>query len=197
MAKTELLIPRNEYLSSGIHIGMTFKTKDMKKFIYKIRPNGLAVLNISVIDQRIRNAAKFFAQAKEPLIISRKQNAKKAVEMFSKITGIKSIIGRFMPGSLTNPSYKYFMEPDLIFIVDPSVDKQAMKEAIKTRVQIIAICDTSNKTDFVDYVIPANNKGRMSIALIFYLLAREILMERGDIKSYNDFKYKVTDFVGK
>ncbi len=197
MAKTDLLVPRNDYLSSGIHIGMTFKTKDMKRFIYKVRPNGLAVLNISVIDQRLRNAAKFLARAKEPLVISRKQNAKKPVEMFSKITGIKAVVGRFMPGSLTNPSYKHYMEPDLIFIVDPAVDKQAMTEAIKTRVPIIAICDTFNKTDFVDYVIPANNKGKKSLALIFYLLSREVLKERGDIKSDKEFKYSPKDFEEK
>ncbi len=197
MEKNELLIPRNNYLSSGIHIGMTFKTKDMRRFIYKIRPNGLAVLNISVIDKRIRNVAKFLIQAKEPVVISRKQNAKKPVEMFSKITGIKSIVGRFMPGSLTNPSYKHYLEPDLILIVDPAVDKQAMKEAIRTRVPIIAICDTFNKTDFVDYVLPANNKGKKSLALIFYLLAREVLKERGDIKSYAEFKYKPEEFEEK
>jgi len=81
-------------------------------------------------------------------------------------------------------------------ITDPLSDKRALQEAVKARVPIVAICNTSNETKHIDLVIPANNRGRKSIALIFYLLAREILKERGEIKSDDEFKYKLEDFVG-
>lgn len=61
----KLLMPREDYLASGIHIGMKQRTADMKPYIYKIRADGLAVLNLGLIDERIRTAAKFCQNAKQ------------------------------------------------------------------------------------------------------------------------------------
>ena len=97
--KEHLIVPREKYLAAGAHIGMTFKTASMKKFIYKVRPNGLAVLNIRELDRRIGLAASMIANAKSPLIVCRKDIGWDAAHKFSELTGIPVQTGRFMPGS--------------------------------------------------------------------------------------------------
>jgi len=191
----KFLIPRDKYLASGVHIGMKQRTKQMEEFIYKIRPNGLAVLNLKLVDERIRIAAKFLARAKKIIVVSRKSASQPFLEKFAEIVGAHAVTGRFMPGTLTNPNYKGFYEADVAFVTDPTDDYQSLEEAMVARVPVVAICDTFNETADVDLVIPANNKGKKALATIFWLLAREILKERGEIKSDREFKYKIEDFV--
>ncbi len=189
----DLLISKQEYLSAGIHIGMKSRTADMKKFIYKVREDGLAVLDLKTVDDRIKLAAKFLSRAKKILVVGRKSNAHDPIKKFSEIVGSNYIIGRFMPGTLTNPSYKKYMEPDVVLLTDPLSDYQALKEALDSRVPIIALCDTFNETRNIDFTIPCNNKGKKSLSLIFFLLAREILKDKGQ----KEFNYKLEDFSGE
>ena len=191
---TKLLIPREEYLASGIHIGMKQRTAQMKEFIYKIRPDGLAVLNLGKVDQRIRTAAKFLGRLTRILVVSRKAVAIDAIKKFGEVINVQVVTGRFMPGTLTNPKYKKFFEADAIVIVDSLVDYQALAEAVKARVPVVAICDTFNETRDIDIILPANNKGKRALATLFWLLAREILKERGTIKSDKEFTHKIEDF---
>ena len=192
----KLLLTRQEYLASGIYIGMKQRTEQMREFIYKIRPDGLAVLNLKKIDERIRTAAKFLARAKNILMVGRKAVVREPLKKFGEIIDAKVITGRFMPGTLTNPSYKRFFEAEIVFITDPLIDIQVLKEAVKARVPIVGICDTINETRDIDLIIPANNKGSKSLATLFWLLSREILKERGQIKSDSEFNYKIEDFGG-
>jgi small subunit ribosomal protein S2 len=178
VTKKKLLIPREKYLSAGVHIGMTSRTSDMKRFIYKVRPNGLAVLNVGILDRRVAIAANFLAEKKEILVVSRKDNGVDAVKKFSEVIGAKCVLGRFMPGSLTNPTYKEFFEPEALIVTDPMADKQAIKEAVSMRIPIIGFADTFNETSFIDLVIPSNNKGKKSLALLFWLLAKLITEKR-------------------
>jgi len=189
MTKTKLLIPREKYLSAGVHIGMTTKTANMKRFIYKIRPNGLAVLNVGLLDKRIGYAANMLSAAKHLLIVTRKDSSQKPVEKFAEVIGAKAIVGRFMPGSLTNPSFKSFFEPDMLFVTDPLADRQAIKEALKIRIPIVGLADTFNETTYIDTIIPCNNKGKKSLALIFWLLAKIIIESRNE-----KFDLKPEDF---
>ncbi len=191
------LTDRNDYLSAGVHIGMRMKTKGMAPFIFKTRPDGLSVLDIEKTDERIKIAAKFLAPYKDIMVVCRKANGAKPVKKFAEVVGAKAVTGRFLPGTLSNPNLDYYTEPDVIIVTDPIADKQAVKEAAEKRIPIVAICDTYNDLEFVDLVIPANNKGKKSLGLIYYLLAREILKARGEIKKNEEFKYTLDEFTEK
>ncbi len=180
-----LLIDSNKYLKSGIHIGTKFKTKYMANFIYKTRPDGLSVLNLKKIDERLGLAANLLLQyqPEDILVVSRRENGWKALPQLHKLTGIKVIIGRYPPGILTNPNLDTFIEPKLIMVCDPWPDKNAVEDAARMGIPVIAICDTNNQSNKIDLVIPGNNKGKKSVGLVFYLLAREWLKRKGVIQS--------------
>ncbi|RLF35134.1 MAG: 30S ribosomal protein S2 [Thermoplasmata archaeon] len=190
------LVPEEVYLTSGVHIGTRQKTADMKKFIYKVRNDGLYIIDIRKTDERIRIAAKFLAkyEPSQILVVSVRQYGQKPIQEFAKCTGAMAIPGRFIPGTLTNPNIETFVEPDVIILTDPLVDGQALTEAKSIGIPIVALCDTNNELRYVDLAIPTNNKGRKALALVYWLLAREYLKERGEIKSDEEFKPKVEDF---
>ncbi len=192
----DLLIDEDTYLTAGVHIGTQVKNKDMMRFIYKVRSDGLYILDIRKTDERIRLAAKFFSRfnPEEILVVAQRQYAQKPATKFAEIIGARAVVGRFIPGTLTNPQLPQYTEASVIFLNDPAADSQALKEAVKSRIPIVALCDANNRTSYVDLVIPTNNKGRRALALIYWLLAREILKARGDIKSDEEYKYKVEDF---
>ncbi len=185
-----MLVEKTEYLTAGVHIGMKSCTPYMKQFVYKVRDDGLAVFNLKLVDERIKIAADFLSGFKNILIVSRKGNAAQAIKKFADVIGGKAVAGRFSPGTLTNPSYKEFYEPDVVFVIDPMVDEQTVKEAKKKRIPIIALCDTFNMVKDVDLVIPMNNNGRKALVLVFWILAREVLKSRGE----KAIKLDVKDF---
>lgn len=198
MAETEtLLMPMDEYLKAGFHIGTKFRTKGMGTFIYKVRPDGLAVLNVQKINKRILLGAKFLAQynPEDIIIACRRENGWHTVKLFSGLTGIKSYTGRYPPGILTNPNLKNFIEAKLILVCDPQPDRNVVNDAKKVGIPIIALCDTNNEIKDVDFVIPCNNKGKKSLGLLFYVLAREYMKARGLIKSDKEFKNTLEDFT--
>ena len=182
----ESIIPQDEYLTAGIHIGTQQKTKEMMRFVYRVRTDGLYVLDIQATDQRIRLAAKMLAKydPQRILIVSARQYGHYPSEMFAKAVGTKVITGRFIPGSLTNPKLHIYIEPDILIVTDPSGDMQAVNEAVNVGIPVIALCDTNNSTSNVELVIPTNNKGRKALALIYWLLAKKTLEERGDTMNY-------------
>lgn len=197
MVQSELLVPLNVYLSTGIHIGMIQRLKVMAPYIYKVRPDKLAVFDIKKIDERIRLAAQMLANyaPDEILVVSRKKNGQKSVVMFAEAAGgAHAKYGRFMPGTLTNPNYDGYFEPKIIVVTDPFADKQALLEAYNANVPVIGLCDTYNNPQYVDLVVPLNNKGKKSVALFYWILAREYLKIRGDIKGYAEYKYSAEDF---
>ena len=188
----EYLISPDEYLAAGVHIGTQVKTGDMKKFIYKVRPDGLYVLDIRQLDERLKIAGKFLARY-EPskiLVVSARQYGQKPARMFSKVVGAECIVGRFVPGTLTNPMLREYREPDVVLVTDPAIDTQAVREATDIGIPVVALCDSNNMAANVDLVIPTNNKGRKALALVYWLLAREVLRNRG----ITDFTYSVEDF---
>jgi small subunit ribosomal protein S2 len=187
----ESIIPQDEYLTAGIHIGTQQKTKEMMRFVYRVRTDGLYVLDIQATDQRIRLAAKMLSKydPSRILIVSARQYGHYPSEMFAKATGARAITGRFIPGTLTNPKLHLYVEPDILIVTDPAGDVQAVSEAVNVGIPVIGLCDTNNSTSNVEFVIPTNNKGRKALALIYWLLAKETVKERGDT-----INYSVADF---
>ena len=199
MAETEsLLVPNEEYLKSGIHIGTKFKTKYMANFIYKTRGDGLSVLNVQQIDSRIRTMISFMSNyaPSEIMIVARRENGWKAVKLLGDLTGIKVFTGRYPPGILTNIQLKKFMEIKLIIVTDPWPDRNAVEDAIKMGIPVIAMCDTNNQANNIDLVVPCNNKGKKSLGLLFWLVARGYMENRGLIQK-GGFSYTIDDFAAE
>ena len=194
-----LLLPRDTMLSAGIHIGTRMKTRDMEPFIYRVRPDGLFVLDIQKTDERVRVAAKFLARF-EPgkvAVAASRLYAHEPVRQFCGLTGATPVIGRFIPGLLTNPLYANRIDPEVMVVSDPRADSQAVKEASKVGIPIVALCSTDNEFAGVDLIIPTNNKGRRALAVIFWLLARQVLRERGELSVDKDPALTIDDFEAK
>ena len=192
----DLLVPIEGYLKSGIHIGTKYKTKHMAEFIYKTRPDGLYVLNLEKIDERLRIACNFLAQynPQDILVVSRRENGWKPVKMFEKLTGVGAFAGRYPPGILTNAKLENFREIKLLLVTDSWPDRNAISDATKVGVPVIALCDTNNQANNVDLVVPCNNKGKKSMGLLFWILTREYMKAKGMLSKDEDFKYTPEDF---
>ena len=195
-SEEELLLPQDTLLSAGVHIGTRMRTKDMEQFIYRVRSDGLFVLDVKKTDERIRVAAKFLARFEPSKIVAvaGRLYGQSPVEKFCEVVGATPIVGRFIPGMLSNPLYPNRLEPSVIILSDPKADVQAVKEAASIGIPVIALCSTDNDFSFVDLVIPTNNKGRRALAVIYWLLARQILRERGEIPPDGDLSQSIEDF---
>lgn len=192
----EMMISDEIYMTSGVHIGTRQKTADMMDYIYKVRNDGLYIIDINKTDKKINIASKFISKfdPENVLVVSVRQYGQKPIRKLSEYTGIKVLDGRFRPGTLTNPTAKGFIEPELLIVTDPLADSQALNEARNIGIPVVGLCDTNNELKYIDIVIPTNNKGRRALALVYWLLSRAILKEKGKIKSYEDFKPTVEDF---
>jgi small subunit ribosomal protein S2 len=193
--EADLLIPVEDYLGAGVHIGTQQKTEDMERFIHRVRTDGLYVLDVSKTDQRIRTAANFLADynPEQILVTSSRQYGRFPAEKFADAVGARARTGRFIPGTLTNPKYDGYIEPDVVVVTDPIGDAQAVKEAITVGIPVIAMCDSNNSTSNVDLVVPTNNKGRKALSVVYWLLANETLDGRGAEPAYSldDFESEI------
>lgn len=186
-------------LATGIRVGTPVKTKFMTPFIVRANPEGLYILDISKTLSRIDVAAKFISRADiaRVAITSAREYGKTPVQKFCELTGAMSILGRFMPGTFTNPSLPDYIEPEVVVVTDPQADQQAVIEATRAGVPVIAISNSDNVTSKVDLVIPANNRGRKALATVYWLLAREVLKKQGKIKSDSGMPVSIDDFETK
>ena len=192
----ELLIDEDTFLTCGVHIGTKQKSKDMEPYVYKVRDDGLRILNVNMTSEKVVEAAQFLKDfdPKDVLVVSARQYGWKPASKFAESCGFECIAGRFTPGRLTNPEMRFFIEPKVIVLTDPAADAQAFREATNIKIPVIAMCDSNNLTTNVDIVIPGNNKGRRSLALIYWLLSREILRIRGELAADEDLEETIDDF---
>lgn len=199
MSEAELLIQLDKYLAAGIHIGTQVKTQSMLPFIYRVRSDGLYVLDIRKTDERIRVAARFISrfEPSKVLVVSTRTYGQKPAKKFAEVTRARAITGRFIPGTLTNPSLPNYVDVDVVIVTDPRTDMQALIEAEKAGIPTVALCDTDNSTSKVDLCIPTNNKGRRALSLIYWLLARQVLRERGELPEGSELQVSVEDFEAK
>lgn len=180
--REDLLVEFNKYMSYGIYIGTNRRTEDMKPFIYG---HGGAIYRIDInqTDKRIRLAARLLARhpPEKVAVFGRRMYAQKPLTEFCKRTGFLSFPGRFVPGTLTNPSLPGYIEPEIVMVSDPRKEYQVIKESRNIGVPVIGLVDTNNTLKNVDLAVPCNNKGRKALALVYWLLTNQVLRERGEL----------------
>jgi len=191
--ETEYEDTKKKLLSTGIRVGTEVKTKFMIPYITQASSDGLYLFDLDITLSRIQTAAKFIKKfdIKKVIVYSGRSYAMTPIEKFCELTGAEKMVGRFMPGTLTNPSLPYYSEPKLIVVSDPQVDAQAVTEATNAGIPVIGIANTDNVTSDLDLVIPANNRGRKALATVYWLLAHEILQDS------ETMKYEIEDFETK
>ena len=191
-----LLIDEDTFLTCGVHIGTKQKSKDMEPYVYKVRDDGLRILNVNLTSEKITEASNFLKdyEPKDVLVVSARQYGWKPAKKFADACGFTCIAGRFTPGRLTNPEMRFFIEPKIIVLTDPAADAQAFREAVNIDIPVIAMCDSNNLTTGIDIVVPGNNKGRRSLALIYWLMAREILRMKGELPADGELEETIDDF---
>lgn len=192
--KHDLLIPLEEYVKAGIHLGTKIISGNMRKFVYRRRADGLAILNTNMIDERLREAIKLISKFKpeDIILVCKREAGWNAARLLSEITGIKTFTKKYPAGIITNPALQNFFEPSLVMICDPWIDKNAMHDAIIIKIPVIGLCDTNNVTKGIDLVVPCNNKSNKTLGLVFYIIAE------GYCKAKKlPFKSKISDFTGE
>jgi small subunit ribosomal protein S2 len=188
----DLLVERETYLSAGAHIGTKSANKAMSDYIFRVKKNGLAVINLEQTDRQIRQISEELSShpPKQVLTVGQRPRVEEAVQNFAEYLGTDSITGRFVPGTLTNPDSQNFKEPEIIVLADPDESKQVIKEASNIDVPVVGLVDSGSSLHGIDHPIPCNNKAEKSVNTVMYLLAREISKNRGKEPEFglNDFR---------
>ncbi len=198
MAENNTLVPVDDYLTAGVHIGTKYKNAYSEKFVHRSRSDGLKIIDTEMTDNKLKVLIKVLSRY-EPsdfVIMGRRENAKKALALFSKLIGCDVFTGRYLPGKLTNAGLETFKQYKLVIVCDPLTDKNILNEAFEQGAFTVGFCDTNNITTKLDLVVPINNKGKKSLGLALHLLAKHYMVNRGIIKE-SEFKYTVEDFAGE
>ena len=190
----ELIVPLEDYVKAGIHLGTKVISGNMRQFVYRRRADGLAILNTNLIDTKLREAIKVL-EAYEPeriMLACKREAGWTAAKKFSEITGARAYTKKYPAGIITNPKLEDFFEPGIIMVCDPWIDKNASNDGNNIRVPVIGLCDTNNLIKGLNHFIPCNNKSNKSIGMVLYIIAKHYCQARG-IK----FDAQVKDFTGE
>jgi len=191
-----MLTPK-EILNYGVHLGATRRNAYMKQFIYKVRVDRVHIIDAKKIIGRINMAGKLLANydPSKIAVCTRRRAAFNPAQKFAEVIGAKSFVGKFIPGTFTNPEgYEYF-EPEIVLIADPILDREALNEAFEMGYPVISLCNTNSPISKIDYIIPCNNRGRRPLSAVFYGLAKAYLKYAGVLKEDSDFNYTIEDFL--
>ncbi|MEK6844942.1 MAG: 30S ribosomal protein S2 [Nanoarchaeota archaeon] len=193
ISKEETLIPLEDYIKCAVHLGTKVITPHMRKYVYKRRADGLAVINTILIDRQLRESIDFLNKYNSSVIYlcCKREAGWEAARKFHEITGIKIFTKKYSPGITTNLKLEDFFESELTIICDPWIDKNALNDTIKLKKPIISLCDTNNYIQGITKIIPCNNKSSKSIGCILFILAREY-----NKKYKKPFDAKLEDFTG-
>lgn len=198
MTENTTLVPVEEYLTAGVHIGTKYKNGFSDKFVHRSRSDGLKILDTELVDSRLKVLINHLSryEPSDIVIMGRRENAKVPLNLFKKLVGCDIFTGRYLPGKLTNASLEDFKEYKIVIVCDPLTDINLLNEGFEQGNFTVGFCDTNNKSSKLDLVVPINNKGKKSLALALMLLAKHYLVNRGVIKE-KDFKYTLEDFSGE
>lgn len=189
--KTDMLIPLEEYVKSGIYLGTKVVTPKMKPFVYRRRADGLAIFNTDMIDEKLKEAIEYIKkfEPKEIIIACKRQAGWKAAEMFSRLTGIRVFTKKYPAGILTNTNLPEFFENELSIVTDSWLDRNALNDTLTVNKKVLMICDTNNFPKGANHIIIGNNKSAKSLGVIFYLLAKEYCKAKGIEKDIPDLDW--------
>ena len=179
--RTDMLVPLEDYVKTGIYLGTRVVTPCMKPFVYRRRADGLAIFNTDIIDEKLKEGIEYLSKfsPEEIILVCKRQAGWKAAEMFSQFTGIRTFTKKYPAGILTNTSLPDFFENELTIITDSWLDKNALHDTLNVRKKVLMICDTNNFPRGAGKVVIGNNKSAKSLGIIFYLLARGYCKARG------------------
>jgi small subunit ribosomal protein S2 len=190
-----ILTSLEDYIKTASYLGTKVITPGMRKYVYRRRLDGLAILNTLLVDKKLADGIDFVKRYKpnEWIIVCKREAGWRSVKMFSELTGVKVFTKKYPSGILTNPILDNFIETKMVMICDPWLDKNALADARNIRVPVIGICDTNNHTSNVDVVMIGNNKSNKSLGLFFWLMAREYMKTHKIEKSLPTLE----EFVGE
>lgn len=192
--KKETLIPLEDYIKCAVHLGTKVITPHMRRYVYKRRADGLAVINTAVIDEKLKEAAKFLSNyvPENVYLVCKREAGWPAAKKFEEITGIRTFTKKYPSGVTTNLELEDFFESELTIICDPWIDKNALNDTVRLKKPVLSLCDTNNYTTGITQIIPCNNKSKKSIGCVLYILSREYCK----LKKI-PFKAELEDFTGK
>ncbi|CAJ0560134.1 unnamed protein product, partial [Mesorhabditis spiculigera] len=185
-------------LATYTHIGTTNVDHQMEQYIYARRADGTHIINLKQTWEKLLLAARAIAAVENPadvIVVSARQFAHRALMKYAAHTGATPVFGRFAPGALTNQIQKNFKEPRIIIISDPRIDHQVVTEASYANVPIIAFTNSDSPLKLIDIAIPCNNKAAQAVGLMWWLLAREVLILRGKVSRDGPFLIENTEIM--
>jgi len=190
-------------LACGVHLGDENIDAAMLRYVYKRNDKGIHIIDVRKTWEKLLLAARVIVAIENPKDIcvvalspsGQPSHAQRAVLKFAHHIGCRSIAGRITPGTFTNQRQSHYMEPRLLIVSDPRFDHQPVLEASYVNLPVISFTNTHHSLRGIDIAIPCNTSGKNSIALMYWMLAREVLRLRDSISRDREWEVLVDMFI--